>query len=401
MTIITTEIQKWKRNKIVWCILALTLLLGAFAIERACSISRSSPFMDSFGDLYTLAFKNLSSLFLPIVLGMFATTLFFDEHKNDTMKELLIIPITKAQLYFSKVAVVILMSVGLCLITFLLCVVGGLIAGGFPDLNAQTLMDAGLLYLAGGILIPIAMLPIVFLSTLSKGYILPIGATLLYLIPVVIAPAYLTGIHPLASVMGIYPHISEAAAAMVESLMQGVLFNTSPLVCVGSLLLIGATFAAASVVALKKQSYWKERPMKRLSCLLLGILLVFSLCACQQAAPSSGEAPDQQAITEEATEYFNQMMDGDFETFFNALPQGVQDNISAETIQETWEEEVDKLGGLPENTSPDVSCYVPEHSDQIRVEFVIPCDKGNFKVFINYFPDGSLYNYVIWKNETK
>lgn len=64
--------------------------------------------------------------------------------------------------------------------------------------------------------------------------------------------------------------------------------------------------------------------MKRLSCLLLGILLVFSLCACQQAAPSSGEAPDQQAITEEATEYFNQMMDGDFETFFNALPQGVR-----------------------------------------------------------------------------
>ena len=150
--------------------------------------------MDSFGDLYTLAFKNLSSLFLPIVLGMFATTLFFDEHKNDTMKELLIIPITKAQLYFSKVAVVILMSVGLCLITFL-CVLSVADCRSFPDLNAQTLMDAGLLYLAGGILIPIAMLPIVFLSTLSKGYILPIGATLLYLIPVVIAPAYLTGIH--------------------------------------------------------------------------------------------------------------------------------------------------------------------------------------------------------------
>ena len=203
--------------------------------------------MDSFGDLYTLAFKNLSSLFLPIVLGMFATTLFFDEHKNDTMKQLLII-LFKSPCGYSDVR-------GLCLITFLLCVVGGLIAGGFPDLNAQTLMDAGLLYLAGGILIPIAMLPIVFLSALSKGYILPIGATLLYLIPVVIAPAYLTGIHPLASVMGIYPHISEAAAAMVESLMQGVLFNTSPLVCVGSLLLIGATFAAASVVALKKQSY--------------------------------------------------------------------------------------------------------------------------------------------------
>ena len=31
--------------------------------------------------------ENLSSLFLPIVLGMFATTLFFDEHKNDTLKK--------------------------------------------------------------------------------------------------------------------------------------------------------------------------------------------------------------------------------------------------------------------------------------------------------------------------
>ena len=69
--------------------------------------------------------------------------------------------------------------------------------------------------------------------------------------------------------------------------------------------------------------------MKRLISLFLCVLFTFSLCACQQAAPSSGEAPDQQAITEEATEYFNQMMDGDFETFFNALPQGVQDNTSA------------------------------------------------------------------------
>ena len=72
--------------------------------------------------------------------------------------------------------------------------------------------------------------------------------------------------------------------------------------------------------------------MKRLISLFLCVLFTFSLCACQQAAPSSSEAPDQQAITEEATEYFNQMMDGDFETFFNALPQGVQDNTSAEAV---------------------------------------------------------------------
>ena len=36
---------------------------------------------------------SLTSLFLPVVLGIFSTTLFFDEHKNDTLKALLIIPV--------------------------------------------------------------------------------------------------------------------------------------------------------------------------------------------------------------------------------------------------------------------------------------------------------------------
>ena len=283
MTIIATEIQKWKRNKIVWCILALTLLFGAFAIERACSIARSSPYMDSFGDLYTLAFKNLSSLFLPIVLGMFATTLFFDEHKNDTLKELLIIPITKAQLYFSKVAVVILMSVGLCLITFLLCVVGGVIAGGFPDLNAKTLMDAGLLYLTGGLLIPIAMLPIVFLATLSKGYILPIGATLLYLVPVVIAPAYLTGIHPLASVTGTS---GEAFSGSPPSLSASS-FHVS---CIASAEVLSCTPCGS---ALKKVS-------KSPSIIWLKYSVASSVIACWSGASLEGGAACWQAQSEKA-----------------------------------------------------------------------------------------------------
>ena len=111
VTVIATEIQKWKRNKTVWGIFILTALLGVFVVERACHISKNSPLMDSFGDLYTLAFKSLTSLFLPVVLGIFSTTLFFDEHKNDTLKALLIIPVSKMQLYFSKVAVVILMSI--------------------------------------------------------------------------------------------------------------------------------------------------------------------------------------------------------------------------------------------------------------------------------------------------
>lgn len=103
MTIISTEMLKWKRNKTVLGIFILTAILGIFAVERAFSISRSSSLMNSFSDLYTLAFKNLTSLFLPIVLSMFATTLFFDEQKNDTLKGLLIIPISKTLLHSKRI----------------------------------------------------------------------------------------------------------------------------------------------------------------------------------------------------------------------------------------------------------------------------------------------------------
>lgn len=252
MTIISTEMLKWKRNKTVLGIFILTAILGIFAVERAFSISRSSSLMNSFSDLYTLAFKNLTSLFLPIVLSMFATTLFFDEQKNDTLKGLLIIPISKTQLYFSKIAVVIFMSLALCLLTFAICILGGFLAGGFTDLNTETILQAGLLFLAGGVLVPLAMLPVIFLATLAKGYVLPIGAALLYLVPVVLIPSGIMGLHPLASVMGIYPYISSDAAEMVKKWAGGIEITISPNICLISLLVIGSI----SAIGLYFLLYW-------------------------------------------------------------------------------------------------------------------------------------------------
>lgn len=255
MTLIIAEFKKWKRNKMLWGLFTLAFLMGLYAIERAYSISRSSSIMDSFGDLYTLAFKNLTGLFLPISLGLIATTLFFEEHKNNTWKEILTIPLSKTQIYISKVIVIIILSVSLCLFTFVFCVIGGAITGNFPDFNSHTILQAVTLFLTGGILIPVAMLPIVFLSIVSKSYVLPIGATLLYLFPAVLAPNYLMGVHPLISAMGIYAKTSAAATEMVESWAQGITLTITPLVCAFSLLLIGVVSMMASIAVLKKRTY--------------------------------------------------------------------------------------------------------------------------------------------------
>lgn len=254
--IIQTEILKLKRRKFIWSVFALTTLLAVLAIERACSISRYSSLMDSFGDLYTMAFKNLATVFLPVVLGMFATALFFDEHKNNTLKEILIVPVTKFQLYFSKIIAVFLLSLGLCLYTFILTVLGGFIAGGFPDLNFATVRQALALFAEGAVLVPLAILPVVFLAVAGKGYILPIGAVLLYLLPVIILPAPLMGFHPLASALCIYSYSSPAAKDMVYGLSQiteETLYLPRYWVCLADILVAALLFSMLSVITLKKQ----------------------------------------------------------------------------------------------------------------------------------------------------
>lgn len=138
--------------------------------------------------------------------------------------------------------------------------------------------------------------------------------------------------------------------------------------------------------------------MKKTILLLLLTLMIFSFSACQKAVESS-DTFDENAMIQNATEYFEQMRSGDFETIYNALPDGVKKQTkSVQTIQDSWNEAVAKAGGLPEDSKPEVSCYRPEHTEQIRVELVIPCENEDFKVFINYDSNGNLYNYVIWKN---
>lgn len=88
-----------------------------------------------------------------------------------------------------------------------------------------------------------------------KGYVLPIGAALLYLVPVVLIPSGIMGLHPLASVMGIYPYISSDAAEMVKKWAGGIEITISPNICLISLLVIGSISAIVSVLALRKQTY--------------------------------------------------------------------------------------------------------------------------------------------------
>ncbi|SUB75843.1 ABC transporter permease [Peptoniphilus indolicus] len=255
MFLIKAEIKKWKRNKIFIAIIILTFVLNSFAIERAFSISRESPIMDSFGDLYCLAFKNITFVFLPIVIGIISTMLFFDEKKNDTLKNVLITSVSRFKVFLVKFILIELLTIFLMILTYISSVFGAVISGGFIDFNLVTLKEAAILYVVAALLIPIAMLPVIYIATFSKSYVLPISMCLLYLGIGIFGASILVHIHPLASLLGIYQNVSSAAKEMVENSIGGYSLNVSSFSCLLSILSIGIVFFILSIKSIKRQNY--------------------------------------------------------------------------------------------------------------------------------------------------
>ena len=249
MFLIKAEIKKWKRSKILIGIIILTVILNLFAIERAFSISRESPIMDSFGDLYCLAFKNITFVFLPIVIGMISTMLFFDERKNDTLKNVLITSVSRFEVFFAKFILIELLTIFLMVLTYMSSVLGAVLSAGFVDFNLITLKEAAILYMLAALLIPIAMLPVIYIATFSKSYVL------LYLGIGRFGASILVHIHPLASLLGVYQNVSSAAKEMVENSIGGYSLNVSQFSCLLPILTIGTLFFVFSIKSMKRQNY--------------------------------------------------------------------------------------------------------------------------------------------------
>jgi len=224
-------------------------------IERAFSISRESPIMDTFGDLYCLAFKNITFVFLPVVIGIISTMLFFDERKNDTLKNVLITSVSRFEVFFVKFISIELLTLFLMALTYISSVFGAVLSTGFLDFNLVTLKEAAILYILAALLIPIAMLPVIYIATFSKSYVLPISMCLLYLGIGIFGSSILVHIHPLASLLGVYQNVSSAAKEMVENSIGGYSLNASQFSCLLYILLIGIVFFILSIKSVKRQNY--------------------------------------------------------------------------------------------------------------------------------------------------
>lgn len=192
MTIISTEMLKWKRNKTVLGIFILTAILGIFAVERAFSISRSIVFTQgqfSFGEKryiddagwFMNAAQSLATFFvLPAVIALLGSYMICREEQEDTIKSLRLIPISEAKMTIAKLLITFAFSVLFYLLLFGITFLVEVILH-FRGLSIKMILSFFKIYLLDGIGIFFAIAPVIaVVSRIKKGYWLALIFTVIY-----------------------------------------------------------------------------------------------------------------------------------------------------------------------------------------------------------------------------
>ncbi len=187
MTIISTEMLKWKRNKTVLGIFILTAILGIFAVERAFSISRSSSLMNSFSDL-----------------------------------SLRLIPISEAKMTIAKLLITFAFSVLFYLLLFGITFLVEVILH-FRGLSIKMILSFFKIYLLDGIGIFFAIAPVIaVVSRIKKGYWLALIFTVIYSFAGLFTSIsdVLSACYPITATFNISGYYSATFGEIIISLMS-------------------------------------------------------------------------------------------------------------------------------------------------------------------------------------
>lgn len=107
-----TEFLKLRRRKFILLMLLAALLMPSLAIFYFSGFREAG--VDTIQFYKWTAFSYTPWVILPVVLGVFSTMLMYDEHQNDMLKQLWIVPISKTKYFLANLLLC-------CLILFVLC----------------------------------------------------------------------------------------------------------------------------------------------------------------------------------------------------------------------------------------------------------------------------------------
>lgn len=170
LNLLISEFSKIKRQKFIQLSLFAALL---FPIPLTLVMSNDQM---SFDHLFRANMIFGELLFLPCILGIIATVLFFMERDHDTFKNLLTIPVSATKIVLAKLLVIMLLSVLYSMATLGATIIGGVILGGVDGILYRIIVSIVL-----GLLIAIATFPVVIVIIyFSKSYVFSIIVSFIY-----------------------------------------------------------------------------------------------------------------------------------------------------------------------------------------------------------------------------
>jgi ABC-type transport system involved in multi-copper enzyme maturation permease subunit len=114
-------------------------------------------------------------------IGFITSWIFGREFSENTIKDILVLPISREFFVISKSIVIIIWSVILALAYFIAGIVAGVLIG-LPGLSIKVIADGGYIYLITVLLSIPLFTPVAFFASYSRGYILPLGVVIVTLI---------------------------------------------------------------------------------------------------------------------------------------------------------------------------------------------------------------------------
>lgn len=200
LKLIQTEFLKLRRRKFFPVTLLAALFMPVLAVFYFRNVRGTD--LDPIQFYKWTAFSYTPWIILPVVLGVISTMLMYDEYQNDMLKQLWIIPISKAGYFFSKFAVVFSYSICFMLLTAIASVLFGTLSGYIAfEWTGISYMLRKCMEIA--ILTAFAIIPLLGAAAVVKSYILPICMTLVYTFLGFILLMVNLYLHPLSSVTAI------------------------------------------------------------------------------------------------------------------------------------------------------------------------------------------------------
>lgn len=249
--IIKTELYKLKRYHILWAGVALMLL--SVLLTLFTSMANDGSVWD-FAYLTEQVIKNNMSMIFPMCISLIAGYMISREQTDDTLKNILTVPVSFKRLLTGKLIVCGVLSIVFGLICSLFTVIAELIVG-FPGFHFSLILQAVLQITAVNFFLYLAVLPIIIItSRKSSSFLIGVIVAFVYGYGGMFAAGNMTlaNIYPITASLGMIHYRSYDAA---------VRWNT--VTCMVSLVIVVAISAVLILCMKEKEPKQVKKKAKK------------------------------------------------------------------------------------------------------------------------------------------